>query len=384
MKRRPFISGATTIATVGSLAGCVGLFGDGDGQGSATRPRELESWPPDEYNKTCHCWSWYADWQEWGTQAFKENYDMNEVTANAVANPAKWYGALEAGRAENDVIVTNNEWVGRALNNDYVESLPVDAIPAWDTVREDYIQDMRDHFPSQGDGLFPAIPFTVNISPVLAYHTEYFDEPPTSWSEMWNDEHKGDIAMFAPRPEVACYLGAFYTGQDPFNPSDYEAIKEALIQQKPLNKTIQDSNQGMQQMLANESVRLCNFRDGRVFKAIFDQDAPYDFVIPEEGSMYSPNVFFVPTVSDNPMAGLMYLNFMMDDKAMRKFVEITRYRPARSNEGIRNLLEGHEDPELIDKMVLDEEDIENTVFSAPLEDGVLERYDEIWTEVKAA
>lgn len=379
--RRTFIKSGVG-ASIAAMAGCLSN-GEGNGEGTGNvRPMEIESWPPEDPEDQVYAWSWYNDWNDWLAEQFSNEFDI-QATSEAYGGPSDWLAELRAGDHNVDNASTTAQWLGNAVNEDLVDPLPVNQMPCWDRVRPELKADVEEHLSAEGGGVY-GIPHQISINPCLVYNTNYFDEPPNSWSVLWDEAHEGEMALFTSHSLHPTYTAAFHLGQDPMDPDDTEEIKEALIQQKPLNITYQDDHESMMQMYVDETVKVGNYNDGRVMRAVFDHDAPIDIVIPEGGALYSTDLMFLPKNSPNPKASLKYINYMLgEDEPQRKFIELSRYRPALTNEAITELT-NDEPNELVNRMTLSEEDLGNLEFSRPLDQELIEEYDQIWTEVQAA
>ena len=74
-------------------------------------------------------------------------------------------------------------------------------------------------------------------STAIAYNTDDVKEAPKSMKVLFDETYSGKIA-FRDDYNDAIMAAAIVLGQDPNNPSDLDAIKDLLIQQKKLNKNL--------------------------------------------------------------------------------------------------------------------------------------------------
>lgn len=355
--------GATGAAGLAAIAGCTG-GGDGDDR----VPMDVEEWPPEDLESNLNLWNWYDDWAEWAMDAFGDEFDV-DVSNSGYASPDQWYSQLEAGNTEIDNVAATTNWVERSIENDYLHELPVDIMPAWENVT-DRIKEASSY---QEDGKTYAVPESLVLYP-LTYNEEYFDEPPDSWGVLWDEAHEGEIMMWD-NATVSCQIAAMYTGQDPIDPDDFDEIQAVLEQQKPLLRTYWgDYQQGMS-LFVNEDVMAGPLTMGRTYTARFQEGAPVHYTAPEEGAMFTSDLFVIPKGAPNPIASLQFTNWATETENAAKLFETMGYMPA---------------VDISDQ--LSEEDREftnwpddwNLVFSETLSDDVRSRYDEIWTAVKAA
>ncbi|QLG63384.1 ABC transporter substrate-binding protein [Halorarum salinum] len=363
VNRRRFVQGATA-AGITAAAGCLG----GGGSGSDRAPMDVEEWPPEDLESNLNMWNWYDSWADWAIDAFGDEFDV-QVSNTGFSSPDQWYSQLEADNSEIDNVAATTNWVERSIENDYLHELPVDVMPNWENI-SDRIKEASSF---QQDGSVYAVPEALVLYP-LTYNDEYFDEAPGSWGVLWDDEHEGDLCMWD-NATVSCQIAAMYTGQDPIQPDDFDEIQEVLVQQKPLLQTYWgDYQQGMS-LFVNEDVVAGPLTMGRTYSARFQEGAPVHYTAPDEGAMYTSDLFVIPKGSPNPMASLQFTNWASETENAAKLFETMGYQPA---------------VDISDE--LSEEDAEftnwpddwNLVFSETLSDEVRSRYDEIWTAVKAA
>ena len=125
-----------------------------------------------------------------------------------------------------------------------------------DTTKLTNFNNLYDRFKNQEecfkDGKMYSVPWVWG-STAIAYNTDDIKEAPKSMSVLFDPQYKGKIAI---RDDFndAVMLAAIALGQDPNNPSDLDAIKEKLIEQKPLNKTYWKTGMNSQSyLLANKS-----------------------------------------------------------------------------------------------------------------------------------
>ena len=360
--RRTVLS-TSGAALAASVAGCLG----GGGGGDAT-PMDVTEWPPQDVSGELNVWNWYDDWMEYAMEEFPNAYDVS-VSNSGYSSPNQWYSKLQAGNTEIDNIAATTNWVERSIENDFLHELPVDVMPAWEHVGERY----KEISSYQKDGSVYAIPESLVLYP-LTYNDEYFDSAPTSWGVLWDDEHEGNLVMWD-NSTVSCQIAAMYTGQDPIEPDDFDEIEEALIQQKPLLRTYWgDYTQG-QQLFVNEDAVAGPLTMGRTYSARFQEGAPVHYTAPEEGAMYTSDLFVIPKGAPNPIASLAFTNWGTPPEHAAQLFKTMGYKPAVD---ISDSLSEQ------DKEFTTWPDSWNLRFSETLSDDVRSKYDEIWTAVKAA
>ncbi|WP_158237352.1 ABC transporter substrate-binding protein [Halegenticoccus soli] len=358
---------ATAGLSAAGLTGTAGCLGGGSG-GSSRAPTDVTEWPPEDLEGNLNLWNWYDDWAEYAKEEFGNEFGVT-VTNSGYSSPDQWYAKLQSGNSEIDNIAATTNWVERSIENDFLHELPVDIMPAWENIT-DRVKDVSSY---QKDGKTYAVPESLVLYP-LTYNEEYFDEEPRSWDVLWDEAHKDRIVMWD-NSTVSCQIAALYTGQDPIEPDDFGEIEEVLKQQKPLLKTYWgDYQQGMS-LFVNEEAVAGPLTMGRTYTARFGEGAPVNYTAPDEGAMYTSDLFVIPKGAPNPIASLQFTNWASEKKHATKLFETMGYMPAVDI--------GSELSEE-DRTFTEWPDSWNLVFSATLSDEVRSKYDEIWTAVKAA
>lgn len=391
VSRRNVLKGAGAAGLAG-MAGCIG----GEDDGEYVRPVEIEEWPPDDYEDELVAWNWYAEWNEWGAPAFAEEYDLDSYATEAYSTPTDWFTQLESNPENHgiDHIGAFTEWVDRA--QDRLEPIPIDEMPNVE-IADQYLDIHREMFWSDdGVGGVYGCPHSVVISPIVMYNTERIEDPPESYEILWDDEYADEISMMAHHGGFLCDVGALYTGQDPNDPDDFEEIQEVLEQQRDLVFNYADEHETQMNLVGTGDAALGTHTDGRAFRAIYHHDQPVDWFIPEEGATWGTDVVLIPEHAPNPRTSALYLDFLFSDEGIERFVDTTVYRPPVENEEFTDgslgdtirekwdEWEHYGDPEdFIDDMVITDDEMDRMYHNWPRSQEVIERYDEIWTEVTA-
>ncbi|ADD03695.1 ABC-type transport system periplasmic substrate-binding protein (probable substrate spermidine/putrescine) [Natrialba magadii ATCC 43099] len=396
VNRRDIIKGAGA-ASIAGLAGCLG----GDNGGRDIRPVEIDfdDWPPEEYGGNLNAWNWYVEWNEWGAEDFAEEYDLDSYSTEAYSTPTDWFSNLQASPENHgiDHIGAFTEWVHRAREEEMIEPIPIDELPNVE-VADQYLDPHRELFWSDdGVGGVYGLPHSVVISPIVMYNTEEVEDPPESLDILWDEEYADEISMMAHHGGFLCDVGALYTGQDPNDPDDFEEIQEVLEQQRDLVFNYADEHETQMQLVMSGDAALGTHTDGRAFRAMYNQGGDVDWFIPEEGATWGTDVILLPQNAPNPVTATMYIDHLFTDTGWEKFVETTVYRPPFENEeftdgelgdAIREKWDDEWDKhgeaeDFIDDLVITDEEFDRMHHNWPRSDDVIERYDEIWTEVTA-
>ncbi|ELY34467.1 spermidine/putrescine-binding periplasmic protein-like protein [Natrialba magadii ATCC 43099] len=358
---------------------------------------DFDDWPPEEYGDSLHAWNWYGEWNEWGAENFAEEYDLSSYETEVYATPSDWFTNIQANPDNHgiDHVGLSTEWIHRVNQEDALEPIPVDELPNVD-VADQYMDLHREHFGSDdGVGGVYAVPHAIVLGPVVVYNTNEIQDPPESIDILWDEEYADEISMMAHLSGFLCEAGALYTGQDPNDPDDFEEIREVLEQQRDLVFNYADEHETQMQLLMSGDASLGTHTDGRAFRAMYNHGADVDWFIPEEGTVVGPNEVAIPTGGPNPITSTMYTDYLFTDEGMEKLVETTVYRPPMENEAftdgefgdtIRDKWDDEWEKEgdaedFIDDLVITEDELERSYDAWPRSDDVIERYDEIWTEI---
>lgn len=365
-----------TGGVASGLAGCLG----GSSDDSSVDPIDVSPVPPEEMEDTLNLWNWYDGWVQWATSEFESQYSAS-VANTGYSNPSEWYSALEAGNSDIDSISATSSWVVRSMDSDHLAPLPVDQIEGWSALSDVAKTDAQNYY--QRDGMTYAIP-EVQVAHPLTYSTDYFDEPPTSWDVLWDSDLAGMVSM-QDWGEVACRVAALYTGQDPNDPSDFEEIEEALIQQKDLSVTYWSDHTQALQMFDNEEIVATVYTDGRTYNGRFDRDIPIDMANTSEGFMYTYDTFVIPQNPSHPRAAVAWTAMSSRPEAAARKVTTMGYLPPISDltEQLDQLDEEFSEEQL-QFLRWPQEYSENATFIQPMSSDLRQRFDEIWSAVKAA
>ncbi len=379
--RRTLLRTGGVALAAAATAGCVS-GGAGGAGGDEFRPMDVEEFPVGDLESTFNLWNWYDGFANYAKEQFPSEYDAVEtVNVSGYASPGTWFTKLQSGTHSIDNIGATGEFVGRSMENDLLEPLPVERMPGWEDVPQSYKDDVERYF-TDDEGRAYCVPESTVLAPALGYNTDHFDSPPTSWEVLWDESLEGKVTMWD-RSYIAGAVAARVAGQDWRDPSDWGEIEELLVQQKPLNRTYWKEYQAGMQMFINEEVVAGPMTMGRLFTARFDHGAPIDYVIPEEGTQYSMDQFVIPTGAPHPRASTQFLDWAARAENARQLFLTMGYKPATRNLD-QQLRDAGVSDERVSFVSWSDDQRSRMEFQAPLDQSVRERYDEIWTAVKAA
>lgn len=349
------------------------------------RPIDVEDISEIEPDNGLNVWNWYYNYRDWAVENFAEANDISNTSATGYTSAAEWYSRFESGNHEIDHVGSTGIYSVRAIEDDYFEPLPVEQFTIWDRMPQ-YLKDVVDeHFSKDGERY--VIPQSVTVYPSLTYNEDYFDSPPESWGVLWDEDLDGQICMWD-QAEYPCQIAALYTGQDPFDPDDFDDIKGALEQQIDLNTTLWTEYNAGRGLFINEDVVVGPLLDGQTYSARFDNDMPINYTVPEEGGIYQMDDFAIPQGAPNPRSATLFTEWATRPKNFKQMFLQSGYMPAVKKSEYEQIFaeeleSGDITQEELDFFRWSDEWEDRLMYAQPLTDDVLETYDQIWSEVKA-
>jgi spermidine/putrescine transport system substrate-binding protein len=355
------------------MAGC-----SGGSSGSNLSISGIEEWPPSEYESQINIWNWYTGWRDVMAESFTEEYpDVENTNLDSYNNPGQFYAQIQ-GSHSIDSIGSTGEFTQRMMDNDLAQSLPIDMMPNYENVADEY-QEVTESTYADEDGVY-GLPNIIGLNPVIAYRDDYFDSPPSSWSVIWEEGLSGDILMMD-RDYIMMQTAALYTGQDPHDPSDWDELEEVLIQQKDLNEAYYQSHDTAQQLLASENAVVGVAVNNSALQGHDTRDSAIRYTVPDEGTLYSIDQQVVPTGAPNPVAATMFTDFAMS----RQSVEAAwnQSYAVSSHSDAFDIIADIEDNEELAEMARFDDDWDLSE-RRPLSDEVRQRTSELYTAVMGA
>ncbi|MDS0261139.1 extracellular solute-binding protein [Haloarcula sp. S1CR25-12] len=373
MKRRELL-GTSAAALIGGIAGC----GGGGSGANSLNIADIEEWPPAEYENEINVWNWYTGWRDVITERFMEEYPgVENANLDSYNNPGQFYAQIQSSHSI-DSIGSTGEYTQRMMANDLAEPLPIDMMPNYENVADQYKEVTESTYADEG-GVY-GLPNVIVAMPVIAYRDDYFDSPPSSFDVFWDEDLAGNILMWD-RDYILMQTAALYTGQDPHNPSDWDELREVLIQQKDLNEAYYQNHDTAQQLLASENAVVGATPTNSALQGHDTHDSAIRYTVPEEGTLFSIDQQVVPKGAPNPVAGAMFTDFSMS----RESVEILwneSYAISSHADAFDIIADIEDDPELAELARYDDD--WELSERRPLSEEVRQRTSDLYTEVMGA
>ena len=247
-----------------------------------------------------------------------------------------------------------------------------------DTAKLTNFNNLYDRFKSQEecfqDGKMYSVPWVWG-STAIAYNTDDIKEAPKSVSVLFDPAYKGKIAI---RDDFndAVMLAAIALGQDPNNPSDLDAIKAKLMEQKPLNKTYWKTGDEFSKLFAGKQISVALMWSGQA--AFMKQEGePIAFVVPEDGAIGWVDTWGIAKGSQNADLAYRFIDAMISKDFQYNWASSGGPAPVNQEAGDQI------DPAYAASAAMDEASLNKLYFMQYRTDEVKQTWNELWTEVKA-
>lgn len=308
----------------------------------------------------------YVPFMEAILPQFEEETGITVNTVGTYGSNDEWWAKINAGE-QTDFLIATTDWVQRAMSADLLAPIDTSKITNLETLQPDF----QENEVYITDGESYAVPWT-RVYYSLIYNTNEFSEAPTSWDVTWDEAYEGRISVM---DQAFARVGttALYLGQDPLAPDDLGAIRDALIEQKPLvPKYWQDYQNGMELFL-NEEAIVGQLTAGRSRMAM-SQGGNVNWTVPEEGCLTMIDTFIIPKDAENVDEAHALIDFlirpdiMAEEMTMMYYDTLSAEAHAELPDDIKPWFELPEDA--------------NLVLSTDLPSDVRQQMDETWEEVK--
>ncbi len=355
------LSCGLAAAMVLSMTACGGTSGDG---GSADSGEKTQLYVVN--------WKDYASDDEELMAAFEEEYNC-EIVNTYMDSEEDLLTKLRTGaEGEIDVCLPNCTILPAAIEDGLLEQIDTSKIPNFEQLFARF-KEQKECFGE--DGNMYAVPFVWG-STAIAYNTEEVTEAPTSMKVLFSEDYKGRIA-FRDDYNDAVMAAAIALGQDPNNPSDLDAIKELLIEQKELNRTYWQTGDEFSKLFANDQVSVGLMWSGQ--SATMKQEGePIGFVVPEDGGIGWVDNWAIAKSSQHKDLAYAFINYMLGEDVQYDWA--SSGGPAPANQTAAEKI----DPEYAASCAMDEESLNRLYFMEYRTEDVKREWSDLWIEVKGA
>lgn len=308
----------------------------------------------------------YVPFMESILPKFTEETGITVNTVSTYASNDEWWAKLNAGE-KTDFLIGSTDWVQRAMAADLLAPIDLEQLTNLETLQEEFQQNEI----YVKDGESHAVPWT-RVYYSLIYNTTEFSEAPTSWGVTWDEAYSGRISVMD-QAFARVATTALYLGQDPLAPDDPDAIRDALLEQKPLVPKYWSDFQNGMEIFLNEEAVVGQLTAGRTRMAI-SQGGPVNWTVPEEGCVTFIDTFIIPKDAENVEEAHALIDFLIRPENMAEEMTMMYYDTVSA--------EAHDAlPEDIQPW-FELPDDANLVLTTDLPTETRQMMDTLWEEVK--
>ena len=367
LKRISAILAASVIAL--SFAGC-SSGGDSSGSASASASRSTGEATGEKTKLYVVNWKDYGSDDQEFMKEFEETYNC-EIVNTYMSSEEELLTKLRTSKAgEIDVCLPNCTILPAAIEDGLLEQIDTSKLENFDSLFERF-KTQEECF--DGDKMY-AVPFVWG-STAIAYNTDDITEPPTSMSCLFDEQYAGKIA-FRDDYNDAVMAAAIPLGQNPNAPSDLDAIKEKLIEQKALNRTYWKTGDEFSKLFAGKQISLGLMWSGQA-AAMKQEGEPIAFTVPEDGAIGWVDNWAIAANSENKEMAYKFIDWMISKDFQYNWA--ASGGPAPVNQEAAEAI----DPEYAASAAMDEESLNRLYFMQYRTDEVKNTWNDLWTDVKA-
>ena len=213
------------------------------------------------------------------------------------------YAKMKSGGATYDVIFPSDYMVGRMAAEGMLAPLDFTNIPNIDQIGADYLG--WDFDPQNTY----SVPYTWGTTGLI-YNTTMVEEPPTSWSALWDVQYANNVLMFN-NSRDAYAIAAKKLGYS-LNPASIEEVETVMQELKNQKSVVQAyvMDEIFDKMEGGEAA-LAPYYAGDALTMIAD-NPDLAFVHPSEGVNFFVDSMCIPANSKNKEAAELFINYMCE------------------------------------------------------------------------
>lgn len=314
-------------------------------------------------------------WEGYADRSFAEPFEKKyncKVTAAYVGSMDEFFAKIKAGGAGTyDLISPScNAWK-RFIDSDLVEPIDLDNVPNFKRLAPAF-QNLEGN---RKDGKVYGVTFTWGPCPIT-YNADMIEEPPTSWAVLFDRRYRQRIAVNDDLTTL--YTVALTMGyKDPYNlaEEDLQKVKARLLELKPQIRKFWSTAGELENLFANGEVDLA-LSWPLITNSLRKQGRNVGEVTPVEGATGWIDSWMIVKGTRRKDLAEKWIDTMLEPRTQKKLTDVTAYCPAvPETASLLTPEEAHnlhiDDPTYFDRLS----------FWGHVER--LDRYTEIWNEVKA-
>jgi spermidine/putrescine transport system substrate-binding protein len=317
-----------------------------------------------------------VNWKDYGSDGeaviryFEETYGCKIVHEYMASEEELLTKLRTGGVGKFDVVLPNASILPMAIEEGLIQKIDTDALESFDQLFDRFKKIPEN---MKGGELY-AVPWVWG-STGIAYNNEMITEEVDTINVLWDKKYAGNIA-FRDDYNDAVMSAAIALGQDPNNPSDLEAIKEKLLEQKPLNRTYWKTGDEFSKLFANKQIAVGMMWSGQAASMKLNGE-PISYVIPKEGAIGWVDNWAIVKDAPNKEMAYKFIDYMIGYEFQKDWV--SSGGPAPVNQKVA----GDLDPQFVKDNNLGEEAINKLYFIAYRDSETKKTWNELWQEVKA-
>lgn len=319
------------------------------------------------------------NWGEYISDGSDGSIDVNaafeeltgiQVNYSTFATNEELYSKLKGGGAQYDIIIPSDYMIARMIQEDMLEPLNFDNIPAFSNIDEQYLN------PAYDPENAYSVPYTAGTVGII-YNSATVEEPVDSWDILWDERYTNDILMFS-NSRDAFGIAQKYLGYS-LNTTDREELEDCarlLKEQKPLVQAYV-MDEIFDKMISGEAAVAPYYAGDYITMSALNEDLK--FAIPKEGTNLFVDAICIPKGAQQKEAAEMYINFLCEGQVAADNIGYIGY--STPNKAAFALLdpEAQEDPVRYPP----QEVLKNTEPFLALDEETGLLLDSLWTEVLA-
>jgi len=269
----------------------------------------------------------FLGWEGYADESFVKEFEEAsgcKVTATYVGSNDDFAPKLAAGGGVYDVVSASADAASVLVIAGLVEPLDKSKIEHWDDIYEIF----RNARAINAGGEIYGVPLTWGSIPLM-YRTDKIAGEPDSYAALWDEQYKGRIAMWDDKSAI--YNTARLLGYDnvySLSDEQFEAVKQKLIEQKPLLRKYWSTAGELINLYASGEVWISNTWGGYQVAELQKQGIPVKEFLPKEKADGWVDNWMIAKGSANTDCAYQYINFTTSARGQCGISSVTGYSAA--------------------------------------------------------
>lgn len=278
---------------------------------------------------------WNAYWPTYFVPNFEELYDIDVSVSFFSSNEAMFNKLKSLGPGQVDIVYPSDFMVNIMATQGMLRTLDLDMIPNFGNLKDEF--EKVNYEPDDAPGTY-SMPFNWGWSAMGNNKEASGRALEPTWDEMWNDEFEGQVTMLNNmRETLGVALLKLGYSINTTEESEIEEAKDLLIEQKEKGYVKAYDSSNVQSLLTNGEASPAHGWNGQVFGAYQDlmndnNEAPVEFVIPEEGNVIWTDAAALDKNAPHPNAAHAFLNYTNNLKVHADLTQWLIYPTILENE----------------------------------------------------